>query len=316
MEGTKVKKKMSKRKKIILISILSGILLITLTISIIIIVVSNSHKKIEFNNETTDKTTDIVEINEETEQKILNKNPMEVDSKEAMTLALSLVSNQKQFEVTTTGNSVAKVFGIESNVVINNKRTVKDGNALITCVSAGVVSNASQRYFKNDKIYIRNSKNVSSDAKVTFSNEEELETIDKDTYMNRYGWMPYQMSGYIISSSTYLENPIMKDNKDNTYTCSFNLNPKDAAFYYQREIVTNADASELEFVSISFEVTMDENFKVLTVKTVEDYKIQMSGFMANFGKIPTTTEVIDKYSYENINFDTEYMNYFSSKINQ
>lgn len=309
------KKKMSKKKKIILFSVFGGILTIILTISIVIIIISTTHKKIEFNNETIDISTDTVEINDETNNIINTTAPIEIDSKEAMKIAISLVSDSKEFEVTTTGNTVASISLLESNVVINNKRTIKNGEAMITCVSAGPISNASQRYFKGDKVYLRNSKNVSSDANVTFDNNEDLEVIDHTAYMNRYGWMPFQLNGYLISSETYLENPIMKDNGDNTYTCSFKLKPSEAAFYYQREIVTNSNASELEFTSISLDVTMDDKYKILSVKIVEEYKIVMSGIMAGLGKIPTTTTVVDKFNYDDVSFDSDYLNYFNNKIN-
>lgn len=264
-------------------------------------------RQVKFDRET-DETTDIIIIDDED-----LKSVDDYSAKEVLGITLGKVTTTPRFEVKTTGNSVATVPILgDVNVKIANHRIVKDQEAFIECISAGMMSSGSQRFLSGDKVVLRTSSKVNEDATAEFNNDE-VEIIDTNEYKTRYGWLPYQMNGYIFADSTYLEDPTVSKNEDNTYTIYVKLDPNsDAAVYYLREVATNAKATvEPEFTQIEFEITINNNFVVQKVKTLEKYSVTPGVFPI---KTPTTTTCEDVYNYENISFDETLYNYYKGKL--
>lgn len=260
----------------------------------------------------TNETTDVIIIDDEDIKTIDG-----YTVKEVLGISLGKVTTCKSFEVTTTGNSSAIAFGTTTTVNISNHRIVKDKEAFIECISessVGFGTLASQRFFSSDKVCIRNTKSV-KDLKPDYT-DATTETIDNNEYIIRYGWLPYQMNGYIFNDNTYLEDPTMTKNDDDTYTLLVKLDPNsDAAFYYKREVVTNASATkEPIFKEIQFEIKIDSNFVIHEVKTHEKYDVTVNMFIDITSE--TVTECTDTYNYDNVSFDETLYNYYKSKITQ
>ena len=267
-------------------------------------------KPIRFDGDI-DETTDVIVIDDDDIKTIDN-----YTVKEVLGISLGKVTTCKSFEVRTTGTSTAS--GV--NVKIANYRVIKDNEAFIECVSKSsfldMGTNGSQRFFSGDKIALRKTSKVSDEAVATFDNDD-VEIINNDEYITRYGWLPYQMNGYVINDNTYLEDPTMKKNDDDTYTILVKLDPNsNAAFYYKREVATNASATkEPVFKEIKFEITIDSNFVIQKVKSYEKYDVTVYAIFAEMTS-ETVTECTDTYNYDNVSFDVTLYNYYKSKITQ
>ncbi|MBQ9900338.1 MAG: hypothetical protein IJM36_04360 [Acholeplasmatales bacterium] len=255
-----------------------------------------------------DETTDVIIIDDE-DIKTLD----DYTVKEVLGIALGKVTTCNAFEVTTSGTSNAITFGTTTTVKISNHRIVKDNEAFIECVSAGLISSGSQRFLSGGNAVLKKASKVNDDATAEFNNDN-VEVVSDEEYKNRYGWLPYQMNGYIIRQETYLEDPTMTKNDDNTYTILVKLNPdSNAAFYYKREVVTNANATkEPVFKEIRFEIKIDENFVIKEVKTHERYDVTVNMFIDITSD--TTTETVDTYNYNNVSFDETLYNYYKGKL--
>ena len=315
---------MSKKKKIILFSIIGALGTIIAVIGIWLIIIFTTNKSpIKYQNEVLTENSELITIptntltiDENTKETEMKKaSPKDYSAKEVIGMTLWKISEEKVFEVTTTGTSNA--MGL--NVNISNSRKIINDEMMITCISAGgglfssLVSNGSQRYFKGNNVYLRKAIKVNDDATAEFSDDSEMEAINKDTYLTRYGWWPTQAFGYVIKDNTYLEAPLMVDNNDNTYTITIKLDPKsDAAFYYQREIATNANATEAPiFEYINITMTIYEDFRIKEVKFKESYKVKPGVFPI---ETQTETNLIDTYNYDNVSFNEDYYNYFKNHI--
>ena len=267
-------------------------------------------RQVRFDRET-DETTDVI-IDDGNLKPVYEYTPKEVFS-----ISWGKILNAKEFEVTTTGKSEATVPLIgTTEVKIKNHRIVKNNEAFIECISAGILSSGSQRFLSDDKVVLRNVANGDVDKEKMTAHFENAtpDIINKDEYISRYGWTPYQINGYIFNDNTYLEDPIITANReDSTYTLSIKLNPEsDAAVYYLREVTTNASAKEEPvFTKIEFEVVIDSNFYVQKVSTHEEYNIVPGLFPIN---TPTSTKCEDVYNYNNVSFDEALYNYYKEKL--
>lgn len=288
---------MKKRVIIILISILSTILLIGIIFGIVILV--NMNKPVaNIELDGTIYETDKKEITSET------KAPNNYDAKTVVAYTMWRMENIN-FECTTKGSSNA--LGITQN--INNHRVVINNEAIISTVStSSFVKVAKERFFFSDKkVLLSDASSIDSSNTTAIFSTEDPKIATKEEYIKMYGWMPYQLTGYIIAEETYLEEPTMTINEDNTYTIKMKLNPEDkkAPYWYRQEILQNSKSTIVpEFSKINIEMTIDSNYRALNVKYQESYKVEV------MFKVSTTTECVDIFNYDNLSFDQDRYNFY------
>ena len=93
------------------------------------------------------------------------------------------------------------------------------------------------------------------------------------------------------------------------YKIAFNLNPEPdyGPFWYRREILTNSGSTIIpEFISIHIEFTFDKNYTLIYQDFVEEYKVKAMGVEA-----VTKTNCHDAFTYDNISYNPEYIDYFN-----
>jgi hypothetical protein len=232
--------------------------------------------------------------------------PTEHSPEDVIAYALWSVANSSQFEVITTGVANASI----ATQQIANARVVKDGRAMISTVSSGMVSVAKQRFFHDNTVLLRDADKIDG-VNVVWKNQIP-ECISYKGNIKRYGWLPFQANGYIICADTYLDrnNIILTDNGDGTYKIVFDLDPAEdkAPFYYRREILTNSSSTIVPvFQKIHFEFTINAKYQLLAQDIQEEYKVKSMGIEAL-----TVTNCHDVFSYENVEFDKDYLDYFES----
>ena len=233
-------------------------------------------------------------------------NPSEHSVEENVAYALWTIANTNDFYTLTTGTAQASI----ATQQIYNKRVVHDGKAMVTMISSGLISTAKQKYYMKDKVLLRDATSISGDTATWITSEPEC--VSYKTIINRYGWLPFQATGYIICSDTYTNKEEMKmvDNQDGTYTLYFDLDPdgNKAPFWYRREVLTNANSAIVpEFAYIHFEMKINSNWQIVSTDIQETYKVKSMGVEAI-----TKTNCHEEYFYENVAFDEEPYNYFES----
>jgi uncharacterized repeat protein (TIGR02543 family) len=232
--------------------------------------------------------------------------PSKYSVEENVSFALWTVANTNEFYTLTTGTAQASV----ANQQIYNKRVVKDKKAMTTMISSGLVSTAKQKYFLPDKVLLRDATSINGETATWITSAPE--EVSYKTIQKRNGWLPYQATGYIICSDTYINKEEMKmvDNQDGTFTLLFDLDPdgNKAPFWYRREVLTNANSSIVpEFYSIHFEMTINSSWQILVDDIQEQYKVKSMGVEA-----VTKKNCHEEFYYENVEFDKEPYDYFES----
>lgn len=234
-------------------------------------------------------------------------NPNDHTIEDNVAFALYKITITNEFKTITNGDAVA--VGVEQSVY--NERVVKNGKAMNTMITNGMIKNAKQRYFMKDKVLLRGATEVTGrDSAIWATTEPECVTYA--TIKKRYGWFPTEATGYIICSDTYLnkDQMTMVDNGDNTYTISFDLDPDEekAPFWYRREVATNGNSTmKPQFFSVHFEMKIDSNWTILQNTIDESYKVKSFGVEA-----VTNTHCVEDFYYENVEFDKDAYDFFES----
>jgi len=290
------------KRKIIALSIVGLLLLIIIGISIYIYVMT--HKKVVKFSGEIEETSTLKEITSDT---------LDVESntpKDVLYYSLWRVSNTKEFKVSSLGKSTAMNYTVN----IKNERIVKDDEAMITIVYGGLLKNSTQHYFKNDKAYIRQTSNISKSLVPTFSGNDYKE-YTRSEYIDLVGWFPFQAYGYILNDNTIEDSASLKKIDENLYQLDIELNmDSKAIYYYKREIAYNSNSitvPNFKYVNLSF--TIDSNYYIRSVDIKEKYSVQAKQ-VSFLGEIDTVTKVTDTFTYDNIEFDSKYYDFYKENI--
>lgn len=245
--------------------------------------------------------TKYIEIDENT------KSPDNYNPKDVVSMALWRVKNTSSFMIETSGNANASV----ANQKVSNLRIVKDNQAYLKTVSSGLIKFGNERFvLKDSNKYLYRETSKLNKLEPVF-NDEAPACYSMDKYIETYGWSPFLATGYIICDETYLEEPTMVKNSDNTYTISLKLNPNEnyAPFWYRREVLTSSSSSIIpEFKKIEIEYTVNEDYQILKGRYQETYVVKAMGFTTS-----TSTDVTDVFTYDNVEFNDSY-NYFKNYL--
>ncbi len=230
--------------------------------------------------------------------------PLDHDIYDNIAYALWLVENAEEFKTTTTGVSHASV----ATQQILNERVVKGKKAMINTITSGLIKQANQKFWDEDKVLIRDG-SVKSTANVSW-NTDTPEALSHKGYLKRYGWKPFQASAYIISKDTILNTPVLNQNPDGSFTISMELNPDGeyAPFYYKREVLANSGSSIVpRFQEIKMSININSGWQIQYIDVLEVYEVKTMGIQAT-----SKTENHEVFEYSNVEFDGQSLSYFDS----
>ena len=202
------------------------------------------------------------------------------------------VMDQETYRSETTGETKAKVGFIDYNQAVHNVRVVTSDSVFTEAISTSMfVKLGEQKYFKDGAILVRKADSISGDT-ATWS--DQIVAISQQDYEDAYGQDPRNLSNYVISRDTVL-NPTMTANDDGTYTLTFDLEPSGASAYYRHQVRTYSGASKSpEFSAVHMVWTIDANWDLLQMDTVESYAVSMSG-LGSLNCTSTLTEVFSDF---------------------
>ena len=219
------------------------------------------------------------------------------------------VMDQETYRSETTGETKAKVGFIDYNQAVHNVRVVTSDSVFTEAISTSMfVKLGEQKYFRDGAILVRKASSISGDT-ATWS--DQIVAISQQDYQDAYGQDPRNLSNYVISRDT-VQNPSMTANDDGTYTLTFDLEPAGASAYYRHQVRTYSGASKNpEFTAVHMVWTIDANWDLLQMDTVESYTVSMSG-LGSLNCTSTLTEVFTDFGAVTDD-QTEFQHYLATE---
>lgn len=219
------------------------------------------------------------------------------------------VMNSAVYRSETTGQTATSVGFIDYNQQIYGERIVtKDSVFNQTVSTSALVKVGEQKYFKDGAILIRKADSVSGK---TADWSDNIYAVSQEDFARAYGQLPRNLTNYVVSEDTVID-PLMTANADGTYTLTFDLEPEGASAYYKRQIYTYSGASEMPvFTEVHMEWTLDENWRLLRMDTVETYEVTMKGL----GTMSCTSKIAEVFSdFDNVTDEQkEFQKYLATK---
>ena len=287
---------MSKRKKIFML--ISAILTLIIVPVSIIMVAGQNKASVDIDSSEAKFETTLKEAPTD------GSTPLDHDIYDNIAYALWLVENTDAFKATTTGVSHASV----ATQKILNERVVMGKSAMINTITSGMIKQANQKYWSEDKVLIRDG-SVKDVNNVKWSTDTP-EALSHKGYLKRYGWRPFQASAYIISKDTILQTPEITTNQDGSFTISMELNPDGeyAPFYYKREVLANSGSSIIpRFQEIKLDLNINSSWQIQYIDVLEVYEVKTMGIQAT-----SRTENHEVFEYTGVEFDGQSLSYFDS----
>lgn len=139
--------------------------------------------------------------------------------------------------------------------------------------------------------------------------------FSEKSYNYTYGLLPNELFNYIVNEQNIIDSEQIKVNGDGTYTQNFTLDPVASTYFYQFGMKTRGGLSGYpDFESITFSVTFDGDWQILSAKMHEVAKI-------NKGIVVTSVSDFEtQYWYGGDHFDEEhyayYENYFKKYLDK
>ena len=219
------------------------------------------------------------------------KTPSDYKPNEVVAASLYTLINTSNFMSTTTGESKS-LFVTQK---IEGTRVKMEKLAYNMSASSGLVNTAFDAFFNDTNCQYRKTDKIDNLAKT------EVEVIGYDKYLEKYGHLPMDATGYLINEETYKVSPTIKKTGDD-YVISIELDPASdkGPYWYKREIATNA-GTEIEpvFHYMKLKLTIDNSFRILKLEVDEEYEVN---------KIITATantKYTEVFSYENVDFPAD-----------
>ncbi len=231
-----------------------------------------------------------------------------------------VLDNQTSYHCYTDTNTVANLGFLEVPQATRSYKDYKDGIMVSSDIStSSFVKTATQACFvqgeEATEVYMRSAEtpdDTTTNLTAKWSSEQP-ELYTEESYMAKYGMFQTEMTNYVVNADTITASEEIVVNEDGTYTLSVTLDPAASTVYYQYGMMTRGGLDELPtFSSISFSVTFDGDWKVLSLKATEVAKVKM--LLA----ADSTSEITATYSYDEADFDNEhfafYENYFKQYV--
>jgi hypothetical protein len=170
-----------------------------------------------------------------------------------------------------TAIGTGKVATIATQTIYSAKKF--DGNAYtFESISKGILSVATcDKMTKGQKsVEIYNGSNIGTDgADWTYNN-----TVTTDEFKEMCGNTPDAIQPYLISDTTVISSTeIVYDSENKTYSFTIELDPQTSVLLYYRQVKRSGDLeADPEFYSIKQTITIDENWNLVCIDSIESYK--------------------------------------------
>lgn len=209
-----------------------------------------------------------------------------------------------------TGNVLANAGIVKVNQQMKSEKLVRDGKLIFNKYSPSTSSmapaictrmvydyNSGEININKNGTFNDNSSGETKEITATF-NDDDFELWSLEKYQDTFFTTPENVMPYIISDQTCAQKKYspVTDNGDGTYTFTILIDGSyltAAALCYSYEIAFSSGRGTPKWVSLSMEVTIDQNFNFVKIEYVENYKVKQEGI----GSIPITDTFTDTYRF-------------------
>ena len=229
----------------------------------------------------------------DTIRKTKNKQVSQIGGTDCMVIAEYKLS-QKDYVKRNTNGSV-KAAGVTQKLV--STKALVNGEYYSEELSDGVVKLATKYYYTKDAASVSVYKGkIGAGLKGDYTSAEHYDQ-NIDDFNAANGVKPTYFINYIISSNTVVEekyNGINKETGHHSFTLI--LNPSYAAKNYMYKVKQTSGSSEYpEFTDITVTFEIDDDFTLYKMTCKETYRVAI----AVLGKVVTTGDIVDEFSYDN-----------------
>lgn len=168
--------------------------------------------------------------------------------------------------------------------------------------TSALVKIAEQVYFKNDNCYRREAIDVEN-----LSWSENYEKYSTQDFIDKYAWHPTQFTHFIINKNSVISGEFI-NTTNNKYTFSYIFDNILATPNYQIKMKEMGNLSDYPvFSKIKYELTIDENWNPIQVKTIENYQIKKGILTLN-----ATANIIEDFTLLNQNVELQDYAFFQN----
>lgn len=199
-------------------------------------------------------------------------NPNDLSATDNLFIAAGVLNAAGSFSAQSEGTSTSMGVsqGIRSNRTVVGKKAYKEVVSFSAFVKMG-----EQRYYNGNDYLIRGSDRVESLDNVSWG--DTATSVTKEAYLNRYGYLPNQMTSYILNEESVLSGELVSADSG-LYTFHYDLNVDLAPVNLLYEMRTSAGTSNYpKFLSADMTVVMDGDWTVKSIKTSAKYEVAMLG---------------------------------------
>lgn len=231
-------------------------------------------------------------------------------------IAGGVLSLTENFRTEQTGNAISDMV-IKNNQVVSAERIINGDISYATYLTtSSFVNKTNQRLYLEDKVLYREGK-VDSGIAIYDENVEPY-TYSYEYVYDNLGWVPREMSSYIINEDTIVSSRVVEDSSY-PYTMEFILDNKSSIDHTKREVRYNADAiSYPKYDQVKVTISLDNDWKVLEIKTDDIYDITVK--MGISMTAPVNSKLVEKFYYDDylissLDSYSYFSNYFDFEIN-
>lgn len=230
---------------------------------------------------------------------------------ENLAYIIHVFDNQPQYHTYSYGVTSASI----ATQTTRNFRDYKDGILLNTdltyssMVKGGTQTCSMYNAEGEYEVYFRTSEAPEADTLPSQAvwSEDAPTFFNEKAYHFTYGLLPNELFNYIVNEQNIIDSEQIKVNSDGTYTQSFTLDPVASTYYYQFGMKTRGGLSGYpDFESITFSVTFDEQWQILSAKMHEVAKVN-KGIV-----VPSVSDFNTQYWYGDDHFDEEHYSYYEN----
>ena len=217
----------------------------------------------------------------------------------------------RNWKATTTGE-VTTNAGVNVTQGVKNVRIVENDYMFQEAISySSMVKIASQKFYHNNKAFIRNGSAASLDD-ATFG--DSVSAVSYDYIYQKFGFLPNQLNSYYYGENSVLPSSYIETTDDGNYILHVDLDTEYGPINSRREVVTNGGAEDYPTYSIVHaDITITPEWKTLQIDTHDCYVLKKN---IGLGIIDANcdSKLTEVFEYDQT-IDPTIVSFFSSHFN-
>lgn len=231
---------------------------------------------------------------QKTLKKASGKSPLDLTATENFILADYYLSQATSVHKHVSGAITAA--GVKQTLV--SDKIKHDGSVYSNKISVSSFVKVAELYKHNigENVVSVYNGNPTSSTEATFPNTPSSE-MTTDEYKTKFGSPIDDFISLVVGTKTVINQSKVTKTAEGNYEATLDLDTTYAVMNYSYEIKSTAGSSSLPyFKSIKLTFVIDNDWKLLSVKSSESYEVKI----AVLGYTGCTAELLEEYTYDNV----------------